>query len=123
MEKDSKTPSCWAVVPAAGHGSRMGADIPKQYLPLAGAPVLERTLFALAACGRLRGIVVALAADDPLWPRLKLPASPPIYPAQGGEERSRSVLNALLHLQSFADPEDFVLVHDAARPCLGVADI
>lgn len=96
---------------------------PKQYLPLNGATVLEQTLAGLAACPRLEGIVVAIAPHDERWPGLRLPSHPPVHTAPGGAERADSVLSALRYLETIAHPDDFVLVHDAARPCLSLADL
>ncbi|HQU15122.1 MAG: 2-C-methyl-D-erythritol 4-phosphate cytidylyltransferase [Chromatiales bacterium 21-64-14] len=116
-------PRYWGVIPAAGKGTRMGAELPKQYLELAGRRVLEHTLNRLAADPRIVGIVVALGADDTLWPRVDPPQSVTLLTVTGGAERCHSVLNALDHLAERADEHDWVLVHDAARPCLRVADL
>jgi 2-C-methyl-D-erythritol 4-phosphate cytidylyltransferase len=112
----------WAIVPAAGIGSRMQADRPKQYLLLHGRPILEHTLMRLAAVPQLAGIVVCLAAHDDYWPRLNLP-SHKIVCVPGGQERADSVRNALDYLHTHAHPQDWVLVHDAARPCVDKNDI
>ena len=114
---------CWAVVPAAGVGSRMGADLPKQYLQLAGATVLEHSLNALLASPRLSGVVVALAPDDRRAARLPVFGAERIQRVVGGEQRSDSVRAALAALLEQADPGDWVLVHDAARPCLPADDL
>jgi 2-C-methyl-D-erythritol 4-phosphate cytidylyltransferase len=116
-------PALWAVVPAAGGGTRMRADRPKQYLPLLGRPILLRTLERLGSYPRLRGMLVGIAADDVYWPTLSgvVPKLLGTYP--GGAERSHTVLNGLRELGKHAEPEDWVLVHDAARPCLRHADI
>lgn len=114
-------PNYWAVVPAAGSGIRMGGDRPKQYLPVAGKAVLQHTLERLHAAG-VAGIVVCLAAHDDAWPHLTLPPCP-IIVAMGGAERCHSVVNGLNALATRAQPDDWVLVHDAARPCVRVADI
>jgi 2-C-methyl-D-erythritol 4-phosphate cytidylyltransferase len=116
----------WALVPAAGSGRRMGADVPKQYLPLSGLPVLAHTLIRLAGFPGLRGIVVGLAPDDPYWPQVEaqvanLPV--PLHVCEGGAERADTVINALRHLRAEADAGDWVLVHDAARPCVRHEDI
>lgn len=108
----------WAVIPAAGSGRRMRGGIPKQYLPLAGKTVLEHSMAPFLAEPRICGLVVALAADDRLWPRLAPSAGKPVYTVTGGAERADSVLAALESLQTRADDRDWVLVHDAARPCL-----
>ncbi len=112
----------WAVVPAAGSGSRMAAALPKQYLPLAGRPMLWHTLQALAATPGLMGMVVVTAPEDRRWRRC-LPARTEVHNAPGGEQRMHSVLNGLRVLGEFAAPEDWVMVHDAARPCVPRADL
>ncbi|MGD2055889.1 MAG: 2-C-methyl-D-erythritol 4-phosphate cytidylyltransferase [Gammaproteobacteria bacterium] len=115
---------CWAIVPAAGSGRRMASGIPKQYLPLCGMTVLEHTLDTLLACTALQGIVVVLAADDRYWPGIESRyAASRLERVSGGAERCHSVLNAIHHLSDHAAPRDWVLVHDAARPCLRVDDI
>ncbi len=112
----------WAVVPAAGTGSRMGAEIPKQYLPLCGRPVIEHTLRRLASVEGIGGIVVAVGENDSWWPRLQMGLVKPLISVTGGAERCHSVLNALDELKRRGE-EGWVLVHDAARPCVRVADI
>lgn len=112
------SPRCWAVVPAAGIGSRMRADLPKQYLPLRGKTLLEHTLERLLAVPDLAGLVLALSPDDPHWARLPLANDRRIAVVDGGAERSRSVLNALNYLTLQARADDWVMVHDAARPCI-----
>ena len=114
----------WAVVPAAGAGRRMSANIPKQYLPLGGKTVLEHTLDTLLACRQLAGVVVVLSADDAYWPDLQgRYARERLEAVTGGAERCHSVLNGLRHLAGKADADDWVLVHDAARPCVRLTDI
>ncbi len=113
----------WAVVPAAGVGRRMGADRPKQYLPLAGRTVIEHSLRALLAHPRVVGAVVAIGADDPYWHRLDLTFVKPITTVVGGAERCDSVLNGLRSLTHEPPAEQWVLVHDAARPCLQPSDV
>jgi 2-C-methyl-D-erythritol 4-phosphate cytidylyltransferase len=114
----------WAVVPAAGSGRRMASDIPKQYLPLRGSTVLEYTLNTLFSCQLIEGVVLALSAEDGYWPEIAPRFSDNnLVCVAGGDERCHSVLNAVHHLSSFADAQDWVLVHDAARPCVHAADI
>jgi 2-C-methyl-D-erythritol 4-phosphate cytidylyltransferase len=115
--------SHWAVVPAAGIGARMGGDQPKQYLRLAGQPVLQRTLDALLAWERVERVVVALAEGDRLWSTLDAARDSRVTTATGGAMRSDSVLAGLQCLADVAARDDWVLVHDAARPCLRLADI
>lgn len=114
----------WAIVPAAGSGSRMQAVTPKQYLELAGKPVIEHTLTALFGVPRIAGVVVAVADGDAVWPEIagRFPGRR-LDQVAGGAERCHSVLNALEHLSATAGEADWVLVHDAARPCVRVADI
>ncbi|MGR8930947.1 MAG: 2-C-methyl-D-erythritol 4-phosphate cytidylyltransferase [Gammaproteobacteria bacterium] len=114
---------CWAVVPAAGVGKRMQADRPKQYLPLAGKTVIEHTLSRLLDSGAFRAVSVAISVEDPYWPELSISRHPNIITAPGGKERADSVLSALKALEGKASDDDWVLVHDAARPCLTSGDI
>jgi 2-C-methyl-D-erythritol 4-phosphate cytidylyltransferase len=113
----------WAVVPAAGIGSRMGGDMPKQYLPLLGRPIIEHTLTSLCDHARISGVVVVLAAEDPWWPHLTMKYSRPLLMAAGGAQRRDSVLSGLESLSGRAAMRDWVLVHDAVRPCLRKEDI
>ena len=117
-------PAFWAVIPAAGVGARMAADRPKQYLQLGGRTILEHSLGCFLDHPRLKGLVVSLAIDDPYWPTLACATDPRIQRADGGSERSGSVLNALLQLNALgASDDDWVLVHDAARPNLSRDDL
>ena len=113
----------WAVVPAAGIGSRMGGDIPKQYLPLLGRPIIAHTLARLCNHPRISGVVVVLAADDPWWPEIRPACARAPLVVAGGEERRDSVLSGLDALTGHASNDDWVLVHDAVRPCLRDEDI
>src|ERR1041385_1774324 len=114
----------WAVIPAAGSGMRMGSSIPKQYLSLAGRTLIERVIDVLVAEPAISGVTVAVASDDPYWNRY-LPGSwlKPVRITAGGETRAHSVLNALETLKEELEDQDWVLVHDAARPCLHPRDI
>lgn len=113
----------WAVVPAAGTGSRMHAAEPKQYLRIAGKTLIEHTLERLLTLDFLTGIVVVVSADDSRWRSLRIAHHPQIYAVEGGAERSGSVLNALHFLRDHLRPQDWVMVHDAARPCVRLSDI
>jgi 2-C-methyl-D-erythritol 4-phosphate cytidylyltransferase len=113
----------WVIVPAAGVGARMGGTLPKQYLALAGQTVLAQTLQRLARLPGLGRIVVALHPEDPCWHSQSLPPQLPLSICTGGRERSDSVLNALQSLQGVAGEQDWVLVHDAVRPCVRLSDI
>ena len=107
-----------AIVPAAGIGSRMGADCPKQYLTLAGKTILEHTLGCLLSHPAIARVIVALAPHDGWFEQLAVAADPRILRVEGGIERAYSVLNALHVAQG-----KWVLVHDAARPCLCHSDL
>lgn len=119
------TPRYWAMVPAAGAGRRMGSVIPKQYLPLLGRPVVAHTLATLLHHPRIDGVVVVVDAKDEWWPAIaaNLDVTKPLLRANGGTERCHSVLNGLEALRERAASSDWVLVHDAARPCLRTADL
>ena len=114
-------------MPAAGSGRRFGGELPKQYSEIAGATLIEHALRPFLLDPRCAGIAVAVAADDPWWPQLKqrwpVQALRPIE-VTGGAERCDSVANALDALAAAGCAEqDWVLVHDAARPCVTAADI
>ena len=101
----------------------MGADCPKQYLPLLQKTVIEHTLSRLLAIKGLAGVYVALGSQDAHWKQLPIAVHPAIYPVEGAAERAGSVLNALIALSDVAQEDDWVLVHDAARPCITQQDI
>jgi len=121
---ECQLPAFWVVIPAAGVGSRMRADRPKQYLQLAGRCILEHTLDCFLGHPRLRGLVVCVAADDPYWPTLGCAGDPRVQRAPGGHERCDSVLGGLQRLAGLgAGDDEWVLVHDAARPNLAREDL
>lgn len=112
-----------ALVPAAGLGARMGNTLPKQYLPLAGQPMIAHALNTLCSSPDISMVFVVLAPDDTLfrrydWSRFGDKLQPLFC---GGEQRSDTVLNGLL--ASELEPDDWVLVHDAVRPCLSKAHL
>jgi 2-C-methyl-D-erythritol 4-phosphate cytidylyltransferase len=113
----------WVVVPAAGRGSRFGGAIPKQYLSLYGRSVLQHTLERLLSHAAVSGAVVALAADDPHWPGWRNLHGKPVLTCIGGDARADSVLAGLQALPDTVRERDWVLVHDAARPCLRHDDL
>ncbi|WP_455220044.1 2-C-methyl-D-erythritol 4-phosphate cytidylyltransferase [Kaarinaea lacus] len=115
--------SNWAVVPAAGSGSRMAANMPKQYLQIQGKAILEHTIERLITHPKIDGVVVALAADDQQWDELQFHTDKPIIKTLGGDERCHSVKNALYEVSRQGTEQDWVLVHDAARPCLRHEDL
>lgn len=101
----------------------MRAARPKQYLPLLGRAMLLHTLERLGRYPRLRGLVVGIAADDAYWPTLATEIPNLLNTYIGGAERAQTVLNGLRALETYAAPDDWVLVHDAARPCVRHTDI
>jgi 2-C-methyl-D-erythritol 4-phosphate cytidylyltransferase len=101
----------------------MGVATPKQYLELQGRPVMEHTLERLIQHPDIAGVYVAVADNDGWWEDCIYAGHPKIVRVKGGAERCHSVLNALIRLRQNADPEDWVLVHDAARPCLRREDL
>ncbi|MFV8460432.1 2-C-methyl-D-erythritol 4-phosphate cytidylyltransferase [Vibrio campbellii] len=111
-----------AVVPAAGVGSRMKADRPKQYLKINGKTILEHTVDKLLAHPQVSQIVVAISDDDPYYPELPLTQNPQVIRVAGGIERADSVLSALDYIEK-QQLGDWVMVHDAARPCVQLSDI
>ena len=113
----------WAVIPAAGLGKRINADLPKQYLTISGKCILEHTLERFCHHPAIAGVVVAIADNDKHWSELEISSHPKIKKAAGGKQRCHSVVNALQVLSTMADPNDWVLVHDAARPCIRSDDI
>ena len=117
------TRALWCVVPAAGRGTRVGGDRPKQYQLLAGRPLIEHTLTRLAAHPQIAGLLVTLAAGDPHWSGSETLHGKPLHTTVGGVERSDSVLAGLDALPAAVGVDDFVLVHDAARPCVRLVDI
>ena len=118
----------FAVIPAAGTGSRFGGETPKQYLPLHGVPLIRHTLQALLADARIERVVVVLAPEDSAWTDACLPIDHRDRVSVirvGGLTRADSVINGInwLHDNINVLAEDWVLVHDAARPCLGSAQL
>jgi 2-C-methyl-D-erythritol 4-phosphate cytidylyltransferase len=118
----------WVVVPAAGIGKRMQSEIPKQYIKIKGKTILEHTLDCFINHPEVAGCVVALASEDPYWKSLSVHASEgdfPLYSVEGGDERSESVAQALEYLSVVGKlkEDSWVMVHDAARPCLSQQDI
>lgn len=116
-------PRYWLIVPAAGSGQRMKADCPKQYLQLDHCYILDITLSRLLDNADFSGCMVAIVADDPWWSKTAASTDERVNTCIGGSERADSVLAALEALLDRADNDDWVLVHDAARPCLHPADL
>ncbi len=107
----------WCVMPAAGVGTRMQAHCPKQYLSLAGKTVLEHSVSLFLALKQVQTITVCLSKDDAYADNLAL-FSNRVLRTDGGNTRAQSVLNGLKSLKNNAANDDWVVVHDAARPCL-----
>ncbi len=124
----SKQKKVWVVIPAAGIGKRMQSETPKQYIKINGKTILEHTLDCFISHPEVAGCVVALASEDPYWKSLNIHKTLgqfPLYTVEGGDERSDSVEQALDYLsvvEQLSD-ESWVMVHDAARPCLNQQDI
>ena len=116
-------PRHFAIVPAAGSGSRMGAARPKQYLPLLGRPLIHHALAVLCAAPEIDQVFVVLSVDDAEWSRhdwsMLGPKLRPLF--CGGATRADSVLGGLRAIAGEVAQSDWVLVHDAARPvgCVG----
>ena len=117
---NSVNPSFWIVIPASGIGSRMLADKPKQYLTINDQPILQITINQLAKLNSA-GVVVAINEHDVYFDSLKIDAN--TQRCVGGKERVDSVLNALKHIKQHDHSNSWVLVHDAARPCVDLNDI
>lgn len=123
MTESNNPPKFYAIVPAAGIGARVGASIPKQYIRIHGKTVIEHTLSKLNDSKIFTQIIVALSKEDTLFKDLTSVKSYPLHCVEGGADRSDSVLSALEYLKTIASDNDWVLVHDAARPCIPVNDI
>ncbi len=119
----SAAPVFWALIPAAGAGRRMGGATPKQYLELAGRPVIEHVLARFVDHPWIAGTLVVLDPSDDRWEGTSYAGHPRVHRAEGGAERCHSVLNGLDALAALASSDVWVLVHDAARPCLRPADL
>jgi 2-C-methyl-D-erythritol 4-phosphate cytidylyltransferase len=117
----------WAILPAAGIGRRMGSTIAKQYLCIDGAPLLLHALRRLSAVDEIQKIAVVIHPEDSRWTELEESITAEfkdrIITVIGGDERFHSVLNGLTAIAEFADSNDWVMVHDAVRPCVRTSDI
>ena len=113
----------WVVIPAAGIGKRMGVDIPKQYITVCDKAIIEHTVEKFTSRNDLQGSLVALSNSDQHWSTLELSKNNKITTVTGGEERYKSVYNALCSLKNKADDDDWILVHDAVRPCITTSEI
>ena len=113
----------WPILPAAGVGSRMQADRPKQYLTLAGRLLIDHTLEAILSHPACEQVLLALSPKDPYWAQSEFYADDRIIRVEGGAERCHSVMNALAVAALQATEQDWALVHDVARPCLRHSDL
>lgn len=116
-------PCHYAIVPAAGSGSRFGSEVPKQYLQIAGKPLIHHALAALCHCDRIERVWVVLAPEDEWWGSYDWSSLGPKLQVVfcGGATRAESVSNGLAAAASILADDDWILVHDAARPCLSQA--
>ncbi len=128
MVEQARSMKIWAVVPAAGVGSRMNSAVPKQYLQLQGKSVLALALLRLLELPLISNIVVAISAEelqseDSYWQQLQFNNNSRIQVCAGADSRHGSVANALTALVDKAHEDDWILVHDAVRPCVRSSDI
>lgn len=113
----------WCIIPAAGVGKRMLAECPKQYLLFQGSTILDVTIGRLLSCHNIEKIVVCIHADDENWQHSLYYENDRVVMSIGGAERADTVLKGIETLNSNASDGDWVLVHDAARPCVKLTDI
>ena len=113
----------WALIPAAGIGTRMKSELPKQYLEIDGKTILEHSLSKFLEHPSIDKVVVALHPKDNHWAKIKIANHSKIITVEGGATRAESVLNGLKAIQQQHQQEDWVMVHDAARPCLDAGSI
>jgi len=113
-------PRHYAIVPAAGSGARFGSEVPKQYLELGGKPLIYHAIDALCRCPRIEAVWVILSPGDGWWQAYDWTSLGPKLKALfcGGASRSETVVNGLAAIADVVADDDWVLVHDAARPCL-----
>ena len=108
------------MIPAAGTGERFDQKVAKQYVYLGSKTVLEHSITPFLQSKNLSGILVAISADDEQWKNLSFPGKEGIISVTGGNERFHSVYNALNFLADDLSDEDWIITHDAARPCLSL---
>ncbi len=119
----NKKNTIWVIIPAAGVGRRMQTKTPKQYLLLNDKKVIEHTINVFDKHPLIAEIIVVVSQEDEYWHNIKINSSKPLHTVFGGKERCDSVLNGLKYLENKAIDDDWVLVHDAARPCLRNEDL
>lgn len=120
---NNKSPKYWAIVPAAGTGKRFSADIPKQFHHLNGSLVAQHTLSRLLSIPVIEAIVSPCDISSGYWSKVPAIENPRVRLVAGGDQRAHSVLNGLLAIHELAHEDDWVLVHDMARPCIAPASI
>jgi 2-C-methyl-D-erythritol 4-phosphate cytidylyltransferase len=113
----------WAILPAAGAGKRFSAQKPKQFFELNGQLVAEHSLRRLSAIPQIETIIIPCDIDCTLWSQVPSISQLHVKQVKGGEQRAHSVLNGLLSIDQVASDDDWVLVHDIARPCITSEDI
>ncbi len=112
-----------ALIPAAGQSIRFGGATPKQYMQLLGKPVLAHSIAAVCQHPAVREVTVVLAQNDTAYDDLVRPLFPEVSTTTGGDSRAQSVLNGLQFIRGMDARCEWVLVHDAARPCLAAASL
>ena len=116
-------PTIWAIIPAAGQGQRFSLEKPKQFFELNGQLIAEHSLSRLLAIPHIKQIIVPSDIDCGFWSQVPSVATSNVKQVKGGEQRAHSVYNGLLDLDQIASDDDWVLVHDIARPCITSEDI
>ena len=116
-------PNVWVVIPAAGFGSRMQSELPKQYIPINNQTVLEHTVSQFENLSFIKGILIAISKKDTIFPTLSFSSNLSVQHCIGGAERYSSVLKVLKYFKNTILSDDWVMVHDAARPCVRQDDI
>jgi 2-C-methyl-D-erythritol 4-phosphate cytidylyltransferase len=119
----TNTAKIWAIVPAAGQGQRFSEAKPKQFFELNGQLIAEHSLSRLLAVSQIEKIIVPCDTECNWWSKVVSIDHAKIKQVSGGEQRVHSVLNGLLSISSLASDDDWILVHDIARPCIAIEDI
>jgi 2-C-methyl-D-erythritol 4-phosphate cytidylyltransferase len=119
---DNNSP-VWAIIPAAGTGTRMQTDIPKQYIRFQDKTIIEHCLDRLLSHAAISGAVIVLRQGDDDWNQLEYRHDKPVFTAIGGDERNKSVYNGLIYLQSQIGNSALAMVHDAVRPLVTHRDL
>lgn len=121
--KMNKAHRYWGIVPAAGKSERTASKAPKQYIKIHGKYVLDHSIQALLQCHKIEAITVVIAKGDDHWQTTDAAHHPRVNACHGGEHRFESVHNALTELAGKAADDDWIVVHDGARPCLSESDL